>query len=129
MIPRSKNDWMNINGRTFAIPVAILFSAAVISAAAYTLPALPAMPVVVTAAANSMPRSDPASFAETNMDFAIETNGPFQPAWSSIASNNTHADNGASAWLRQAKVGLWVHYGPQANLQSGDWPFDHARRP
>ena len=38
---------MNLNCRTFAIPVAILFSAGVISADAYTLPALPAMPTVV----------------------------------------------------------------------------------
>jgi alpha-L-fucosidase len=116
---------MNINCRTFTIPVAILFSAAVISADAYTLPALPPLVAVAPATANSMPMGDPASFPETNMDFAIETNGPFQPTWSSIAGNNTNGDNGAPAWLRQAKFGMWVHYGPQANLQSGDWSAQH----
>src|SRR5208283_453018 len=116
---------MNLNCRTAIISIAILFSAAVIPAAAYTLPNLPALPVAVTAAANSMPMGDPAAFPETNMDFAIETNGPFQPTWASIASNNTNRDNGAPAWLRQAKFGMWVHYGPQSEGASGDWYAQH----
>ena len=119
MILRSKIDLMNLNCRT----VAILFSAAVISASAYTLPDLPAMPVVVTAAANSMPMGDAAAFPEVKMDFAIETNGPFAPTWTSIAANVP--GNGTPAWLRQAKFGIWFHYGPQANLQSGDWSAQH----
>jgi len=81
------------------------------------------MPVVVTAATNSMPMGDPAAFPETNMDFAIETNGPFAPTWNSIAANVP--GNGTPAWLRQAKFGIWFHYGPQANLQSGDWSAQH----
>jgi alpha-L-fucosidase len=123
MIPLPKIDLMNLNCRTFAIPVAILFSAGFISADAYTLPALPAMPVVVTAAANSMPMGDPAAFPEVKMDFAAETNGPFAPTWTSIAANVP--GNGTPAWLRQAKFGIWFHYGPQANLQSGDWSAQH----
>jgi len=118
---------MNLNCRTFAITVAILFSAGVISADAYMLPALPAMPVVVTTAASSMPMGNADSFAETNMDFAIETNGPFAPTWTSIAANVP--GNGTPAWLRQAKFGIWFHYGPQANLQSGDWSAQHMYQP
>lgn len=95
------------------------------SLGAYTLPPLPPVPTVTPATANSMPMGDPASFPEAIMSFAIETNGPFQPTWQSIASNNTNGDNGAPAWLRQAKFGIWVHYGPQAEGASGDWFAQH----
>ena len=61
------------------------------------------------------------------MDFAIETNGPFAPTWTSIAANVP--GNGTPAWLRQAKFGIWFHYGPQANLQSGDWSAQHMYQP
>ena len=27
--------------------------------------------------------------------------------------------------MRQAKFGIWFHYGPQANLSSGDWSAQH----
>ncbi len=55
------------------------------------------------------------------MDFPIE-GGPFAPTWSSILANYPTKD---SAWLRQAKFGIWVHFGPQAAGNSGDW---YARR-
>ena len=64
---------------------------------------------------------DPANFAEVKMDFPIES-GPFAPTWPSIIANYPTKD---SAWLRQAKFGIWVHFGPQAAGQSGDW---YARR-
>ena len=32
-----------------------------------------------------------------------------------------HFRQRTSAWLRQAKFGIWFHYGPQAQLASGDW--------
>jgi alpha-L-fucosidase len=28
---------------------------------------------------------------------------------------------GTPDWLREAKFGIWVHFGPQASGQSGDW--------
>jgi alpha-L-fucosidase len=90
---------------------------------AYTLPELPPMPLVTPAPANSMPMGDPANFPEVKMDFPIETNGPFQPTWTSISAHVP--GNGTPAWLRQAKFGIWFHYGPQANLQSGDWTAQH----
>ena len=110
-----------------SLATAILFSLAVISANAYTLPNLPAMPIVITATTNSMPMGNAGTFAETNMDFAIETNGPFAPTWNSIAANVP--GNGTPAWLRQAKFGIWLHYGPQANSQSGDWSAQHMYQP
>jgi len=33
------------------------------------------------------------------------------------------------AWLRNAKFGMWVHYGPQASLASGDWSAQHMYQP
>jgi alpha-L-fucosidase len=90
---------------------------------AYTLPDLPPMPGVAPAPTNSVAMGDPAAFPEVKMDFAIETNGPFAPTWTSISAN-VHG-NGTPAWLRQAKFGIWFHYGPQANLQSGDWSAQH----
>ena len=64
---------------------------------------------------------DPANFPEVKMDFPIE-GGTFSPTWASIIANYPTKD---SAWLRQAKFGIWVHFGPQAAGQSGDW---YARR-
>jgi alpha-L-fucosidase len=63
---------------------------------------------------------DPATFPEVKMDFPI-ADGPFQPTWDSISSNYP-AD---PAWLREAKFGIWVHFGPQSAGESGDW---YARR-
>ncbi len=97
--------------------------AAAISLHAYTLPDLPPMPLVKPAPVNSMPMGDPANFPEVKMDFSIETNGPFKPTWASIAANVP--GNGTPAWLQQAKFGIWFHYGPQANLASGDWSAQH----
>src|SRR5690349_3067318 len=105
-------------------PISILKSASLMGAAgtvlflstaplgAYTLPVLPPIPSVSPAAANSIPMGNPANFPETNMDFAIETNGPFLPTWTSISANVP--GNGTPAWMRQAKFGIWLHYGPQA---------------
>ena len=43
--------------------------------------------------------------------------GPFEPTWESIEKNYP----GEPAWLREAKFGIWVHFGPQAAGESGDW--------
>ena len=59
---------------------------------------------------------NPATFAEVKMDFPIAA-GPYEPTWESIAKNYP----GGPAWLREAKFGFWVHFGPQAAGQSGDW--------
>jgi alpha-L-fucosidase len=63
---------------------------------------------------------NPANFPEVQMSFPMST-GPFQPTWSSINQNAP----ASSAWLRQAKFGFWIHFGPQALGMSGDW---YARR-
>ncbi|TWT87743.1 Alpha-L-fucosidase [Pseudobythopirellula maris] len=59
---------------------------------------------------------DPDSFAEEKLDFPI-TPGPFEPSWESIAEQHP----GGPAWFRDAKFGVWIHWGPQAAGKSNDW--------
>ena len=66
--------------------------------------------------ADSVTMQDAKTFAEVRMDFPIAA-GPYEPTWESIAKNYP----GVPAWLREAKFGIWVHFGPQAAGQSGDW--------
>lgn len=56
------------------------------------------------------------SFPEVKLDFPI-AKGPFEPSWESIEKNYP----GEPAWLREAKFGIWVHFGPQSAGESGDW--------
>lgn len=56
------------------------------------------------------------SFPEMKLDIPI-AKGPFEPTWESIEKNYP----GEPAWLREAKFGIWVHFGPQAAGESGDW--------
>ena len=55
-------------------------------------------------------------FAEYQLDLDME-DGPFKANWESIESNYP----GTPEWLRDAKFGIWVHFGPQSAGQSGDW--------
>ncbi len=45
--------------------------------------------------------------------------GSFQPTWDSLSSYQT------PDWFRDAKFGLWAHWGPQCQPEYGDW---YARR-
>ena len=89
-----------------------------------SLPLLPAPTTIpdvpAPLPAGTVPVGDPASFEEVKMDFPMAA-GPFQPTWNSISEN--YGDY--PAWLREAKFGFWVHFGPQAAGMSGDW---YARR-
>ncbi len=79
------------------------------------IPAIPAkLPV------DSVPMGDWRTFPEVNLDIPISP-GPFEPTWASIEKNYP----GEPAWLREAKFGIWVHFGPQSAGESGDW---YARR-
>jgi alpha-L-fucosidase len=40
---------------------------------------------------------------------------PFQPTWDSLAQYQT------PDWYRDAKFGLWAHWGPQCQPEHGDW--------
>ena len=69
---------------------------------------------------NSVSMGDWKSFSEIKLNIPIAS-GPFQPTRESIEKNYP----GEPAWLREAKFGIWVHFGPQSAGESGDW---YARR-
>jgi alpha-L-fucosidase len=78
------------------------------------LPPMPALPSPLPQ--DSVPMADSNSAPEVKLDLPI-TAGPFEPSWESIEKNYP----GTPAWLRDAKFGIWVHFGPQAAGMSGDW--------
>lgn len=65
---------------------------------------------------NSVPMGNSASSPEVKIELPIAS-GPFEPTWESIEKNYP----GSPDWLRDAKFGIWVHFGPQAAGMSGDW--------
>ncbi len=71
-------------------------------------------------AIDSVPMADSKKAPEVKLDLPIAP-GPYQPTWESIEKNYP----GEPDWLREAKFGIWVHFGPQAAGESGDW---YARR-
>lgn len=78
---------------------------------------LPPMPeVAAPKPVNTVRMGDSESFQEVQIGLPI-TDGPFQPNWESIEANYP----GTPEWLRDAKFGIWVHFGPQAAGESGDW--------
>ncbi len=46
---------------------------------------------------------------------AGEPAGPFRPSWESLSSYQT------PDWFRDAKFGIWAHWGPQCQPEAGDW--------
>ncbi len=53
-------------------------------------------------------------YIEAPPNFGI-ADGPFKPDWTSL-SDYTHPD-----WYRDAKLGIWAHWGPQCQPEMGDW--------
>ena len=45
--------------------------------------------------------------------------GPFQPTWESLRTYT------CPEWFRDAKLGLWAHWGPQCVAMYGDWYARH----
>ncbi|MEQ9824098.1 MAG: alpha-L-fucosidase [Puniceicoccaceae bacterium] len=45
--------------------------------------------------------------------------GPFEPDWQSLASYEM------PEWFRDAKFGIWAHWGPQCAPEQGDWYARH----
>ncbi|MBQ9672234.1 MAG: alpha-L-fucosidase [Prevotella sp.] len=101
------------------LSIALMLFVAIVSQAqsASDLPALSPMPEVdAPKAIGSVPLGDINTFREIQLDIPI-TEGPFKPSWESIEANFP----GTPEWLREAKFGIWVHFGPQAAGESGDW--------
>lgn len=51
--------------------------------------------------------------ATLNNNYAIK--GPFQPDWKSLEQYQV------PDWFRDAKFGMWAHWGPQCQPEHGDW--------
>ncbi|TNE66595.1 MAG: alpha-L-fucosidase [Alphaproteobacteria bacterium] len=47
---------------------------------------------------------------------ATATGGPVEASWASLASHYRYPD-----WFRDAKFGIWAHWGPQCVPEFGDW--------
>lgn len=73
---------------------------------------------------NSVEMGDWKTFPEMILDIPI-AEGPFDPTWESIEKNYP----GEPAWLREAKFGIWVHFGPQSAGESGDWYARNLYKP
>ena len=82
-------------------------ASAVPSLIAQEAPSAPAQPAYALPPAPT-PILAPAGFGVTA--------GPFQPTWESLAAGHTIPD-----WYRDAKFGIWAHWGPQCQPAMGDW--------
>ena len=81
------------------------------------MPQLPAFPEIpASEPVGTVKMGDVKSFADVLLDIPI-TDGPYKASWASIEQNYP----GTPQWLREAKFGIWVHFGPQAAGESGDW--------
>ena len=60
-----------------------------------------------------------AASAQTNpatlMKLPPIAEGPFKPDWNSLTNYQT------PEWFRDAKFGIWAHWGPQCEPEHGDW--------
>jgi alpha-L-fucosidase len=81
---------------------------------ATVLPPFPSGPAKLPI--DSVRMGDSKIFPEVQLEIPIAS-GPFEPSWESIEKNYP----GEPAWLREAKFGIWVHFGPQSAGESGDW--------
>ncbi|SEM81887.1 alpha-L-fucosidase [Mucilaginibacter gossypiicola] len=54
------------------------------------------------------------SLLQPNLNADIAS-GPFKPDWSSLAQYQV------PDWFRDAKFGIWAHWGPQCQPERGDW--------
>ena len=105
---------------------------ALLTSAAATMPMLQALAADTNAvdpnaaAAGAAPAAPPATPATVVLPpaptpipappgFGVAA-GPFQPTWESLAASYQVPD-----WFRDAKFGIWAHWGPQCQPEMGDW--------
>ena len=105
-----------------ALSLALALPALTACAALPPLPPFPSLPAPQPV--DSVPMADSKSAPEVKLDLPI-TPGPYAPTWESIEKNYP----GTPAWLRDAKFGIWVHFGPQAAGKSGDWYARNLYKP
>lgn len=54
--------------------------------------------------------------AGTNVEAMLIASGPFKPDWKSLETQYQTPE-----WFRDAKFGIWAHWGPQCQPEHGDW--------
>jgi len=91
-----------------AIKLANAFGQAATPPVAPSTPAPPAVPV----APHSLPPAP--KYIEPPPGFGVAP-GPFQPTWESLSKYQV------PDWYRDAKFGIWAHWGPQCQPEMGDW--------
>ena len=58
-----------------------------------------------------------AALSQTNsLNLPPVAAGPFKPEWNSLTNYQS-----APEWFRDAKFGIWAHWGPQCQPEHGDW--------
>ena len=67
---------------------------------------------VVLAVEDDEDTAPPNKTAKLDLPYA---KGPFKPTWESLANYKT------PEWFRDAKFGIWAHWGPQCQAEAGDW--------
>ena len=63
------------------------------------------------------------SAAQQNVQPEPMQTGKYQPTWESLAAYE------CPDWFRDAKFGIWAHWGPQCEPESGDWYARHMYYP
>ena len=76
--------------------------------------ALLALTALTASAANPIPSdAKPVEIVATTAEPMTE--GPFKPTWESLAAYEV------PEWFRDAKFGIWAHWGPQCVPEANDW--------
>jgi len=84
-----------------------------------TFAALLAAAATSAYAAGPIPETaKPAVIVDTSKEPVAQ--GKFNPTWESLAQYQ-----GAPDWFRDAKFGIWAHWGPQCQPEQGDWYARH----
>jgi len=74
-----------------------------------------AMTSVLWMSATSPGQNAPPSVVKVDVSKEPVAEGPFKPEWESLKNYKT------PEWFRNAKFGIWAHWGPQCQPESGDW--------
>jgi len=71
--------------------------------------------LAVTLPAMALARKVDAADSILNRNFELMASGPFKPDWNSLSAYQI------PDWFRNAKFGIWAHWGPQCQPEYGDW--------
>ena len=121
-----KQRRQSVTGSTSVFVVALIITPVCYTTATGTdRPALPPIPdIPAPQAVDSVPLENSTGAEEYKLDLPI-ADGPFKATWESIEKNYP----GTPDWLRKAKFGIWVHFGPQSAGESGDWYARNLYKP